>query len=231
MLPGIGADHHLFIPQLKAFEDSTVPRWVDLGASDESLESYALRQLAMLRSEGQLEGRFAFVGFSFGAQVAIEMTLRLIADGEALPTGLVLLSACRSREAVLPRFRRQVRLGGLVPGFIARPIFSVLGNRFASKHGLDAQSRLWMREMVRTLDFGHVKWAGRATCAWTRTRDEVSAIEGAGVSVHQVHGRNDGVIPLVDGDADEVLEDGLHLITWTHAGRVNDAIRRTTGAA
>ena len=117
LLPGLGADFHLFLPQLKAFEHSIVPAWIEPTSSREPLRLYAARFTEHLRREGLLDKPFALVGFSFGGEMAMEIAryllMRRSSDGHAitLPSGIVLLSACRSRDAVTKILPRSDLLG------------------------------------------------------------------------------------------------------------------------
>lgn len=47
-----------------------------------------------------------------------------------------------------------------------------------------------------------------------------------GIPIVHLHGRHDWVIPVVTADTTEILEDGKHLITWTHASAVNAFLER-----
>ncbi len=101
LLPGLGADMRLFLPQLKAFSDSVTPGWIDPEAG-EGLRAYSERYLPYLveqghvpravgdvagsmedvGAKGEAEDGWALVGFSFGAQIALEMA-RLVARRSA----------------------------------------------------------------------------------------------------------------------------------------------------
>lgn len=227
MLPGLAADERLLCEQRKAFEaNSTVPAWLT-PEPGETLRAYSERFAAHLGARGLLGEPFAFVGFSFGGQVALEMSRVLRRRGEALPTAIVLISACRTRDAVTADFKRQVRVGTLLPDALVRAVAIRASGAFA-KRALADEPR-WVelvRGMALDLDVPMLKWGGRATAAWGWTRDDERELTEAGVRVHHVHGSRDVIIPPVAGYPDELVEDAGHLIQWTHAERVNDAIRR-----
>lgn len=230
MLPGLAADERLLSEQRAAFPvNSVVPEWL-APSGQESLERYGDRFASHLAAKGLLRERFAFVGFSFGGQVALEVSRSLLRLGEVLPQAIVLISACRTRDAVTAEFRRQVRVGTLLPAGLVRAVAVSASGAFA-KRAL-ADSPQWveqLRAMARDLDVPMLKWGGRATVSWGWTRDHERELRDAGVRIHQIHGARDVIIPPFEGDPDEIIEGAGHLIQWTHAERVNDAIRRTCG--
>lgn len=229
LLPGLGADFHLFMPQLKAFEHSIVPAWIEPTELREPLRLYSARFTEHLRREGQLEPPFALVGFSFGGQVAMEMARYLLMrrssseDQISLPHGLVLISACRSRESVSRRFVRQARLGSLAPRPLVRPIARIIAPRFARSNRLDQQQTRWLREMARSFDPAMLRWGAGATIDWTLTADDARAIERE-IPILQIHGENDTVIPDTLREADVTIAGAHHLLQWTNAEHVNERI-------
>lgn len=229
LLPGLGADFHLFLPQLKAFEHSIVPAWIEPTSKREPLRLYAARFTEHLRREGLLDNPFALVGFSFGGQVAMEIAryllMRRASDGHEiiLPSGIVLISACRSRDAVTNKFVRQVKLGNLVPKPFVRPIAKLVTPRFAKANRLDQQQTRWLREMSRTLDPVMLQWGGRATVDWNLSADDARAVERE-IPILQIHGENDTTIPDTLREADITIAGGRHLIQWTNAEHVNERI-------
>lgn len=235
LLPGLGADFHLFLPQLKAFEDSIVPAWIEPTGPREPLRLYAARFTEHLRREGQLDRPFALVGFSFGGQMAMEIAryllMRRASDGHAItiPSAVVLLSSCRSREAITKKFARQVRLGGLVPKFLVRPIAKLITPRFAKANRLNQQQSRWLREMSRTLDPAMLQWGGRAAADWTLSADDARAIERE-IPILQIHGEDDTTVPDTLREADVTIAGGHHLIQWTSADHVNERIADFIGA-
>ena len=229
LLPGLGADFHLFLPQLKAFEHSIVPAWIEPTSDREPLRLYAARFAEHLRREGLLDKPFALVGFSFGAEVAMEIAryllMRRSSDGHeiTIPGGIVLISACRSRDAVTRKFVRQVKLGNLVPKPLVRPIAKLIAPRFAKANRLDQQQTRWLREMSRTLDPAMLRWGGNATVDWNLSAEDARAIERE-IPILQIHGENDTTIPDTLREADVTIAGGRHLIQWTNAEHVNERI-------
>lgn len=229
LLPGLGADFHLFLPQLKAFEHSIVPAWIEPTSDREPLRLYAARFTEHLRREGLLDKPFALVGFSFGAEVAMEIAryllMRRSSDGQeiTIPGGIVLISACRSRDAVTWKFVRQVKLGNLVPKPLVRPIAKLIAPRFAKANRLDQQQTRWLREMSRTLDPAMLRWGGNATVDWNLSAEDARAIERE-IPILQIHGENDTTIPDTLREADVTIAGGRHLIQWTNAEHVNERI-------
>lgn len=236
LLPGLGADFHLFLPQLKAFEHSIVPAWIEPTSPREPLRLYAARFTEHIRREGLLDQPFALVGFSFGGQMAMEMarylSMRRASDEQAitLPSALVLISACRSREAITKKFVRQVKLGNMAPKPLVRPVAKLITPRFAKANRLDQQQARWLREMSRSLDPVMLQWGGRATIDWNLTADDARAIERE-IPILQIHGEADTIIPDTLRDADITIAGGRHLIQWTSADHVNERIAEFLGVS
>jgi pimeloyl-ACP methyl ester carboxylesterase len=224
LLPGLGADERLFAPQLEAFESATMPGWIEprtdrhgpRGARGESLGDYALRfaEQAVQPEPGE---DWVAVGFSFGAQVALEMASRL-PEGRR-PRAVGLISGLRSRRSVSRLFRMQVRLGTAVPERVARAVIAgPLSGLFARSCGLDPRQTADLHAMAEDVDWAFLVWASRAASRW--------ASDGrCPVPVSWIHGRRDRVVPYVPHPAQhdrvELLDDGSHLLTWTKAARVN----------
>ena len=235
LLPGLGADFHLFLPQLKAFEDSIVPAWIEPADKREPLRLYAARFTEHMRREGLFDRPFALVGFSFGGQMAMEVAryllMRRASDGEAtaLPSGIVLISACRSRDAVTRKFVRQVRMGAVVPKPFVRPIAKLITPRFAKANRLDQQQTRWLREMSRSLDPVMLRWGGASTVGWNLSADDARAVERE-IPILQIHGEADTIIPDTLREADVTIAGARHLLQWTNAEHVNERISEFLGA-
>lgn len=253
LLPGLGADMRLFLPQLKAFSDSVTPGWIDPEAG-EGLRAYSERYLPYLveqghvpravgdvagsmedvGAKGEAEDGWALVGFSFGAQIALEMA-RLVARRSASAAGagglrgVVLVAAHRTSEGITPEFRKQVARGAKVPDWLVRPVLKYyFSPRFAKANDLSGEWKKRLKEMGGDADPGFLKWASQATSRWSFSEADAGEITGSGVPIHQIHGRRDDAIPLEEAHADRVIE-GPHLITWTNAEEVNEYIAEKLG--
>ena len=220
-LPGLGADHRLFKPQLAAFKNSACPKWIP-HQREASLASYAARFAATLPASDPP----VLVGFSFGGMVALE--LARILPVERRPLGVVLISGVRSARAVSPAFKAQQAIGSLIPHAIAHTLIAgPLTTVFAKRDRLDAQQATLLREMASDIDTRFLFWAARACASWTHDGR-------VPVPVAHIHWQHDSVIPYVPhpslqgGEAE--LVDAGHLISWTAADEVNAFIARSVAA-
>lgn len=212
LLPGLGADHRLFRPQLAAFSNARCPRWIE-PRRDESLPAYAARFSPAIPTDKP----FVLVGFSFGGMVALELARSL--PPEDRPLGVLLISGVRSARAISNTFKIQQAIGSLVPAPLAHTVIAgPLSSLFARRDRLSAEHTVWLREMASDIDIRFLRWAARASARWTHDGR-------VPVPVAHIHGRRDPVIPYVahpelpDGEA--TLLDAGHLITWTAASTVN----------
>lgn len=225
LFPGIGADHRLFEPQLARFEGARVPGWIE-PKFRESLRSYGKRMLGVVG-----DGPVVLGGFSFGGQVALEMASEVAlrrSRGDAAPEvrGVVLIASCRGSAVIDDGFRRRERMSRLLPGWVVRRAMVGLAPKFARKNGLGDGYASVLEDMARTADVGFTRWSARAASEWVFGKEDRRMLGEAGITVHQIHGEHDDVIPLVRKDADAVIVGGPHLITWTHADDVNSFIAR-----
>jgi pimeloyl-ACP methyl ester carboxylesterase len=246
MLPGLGADMRLFTPQLETFEDSLVPAWVDHRAGGgETLAHYAERMLASMVESGVVPGRegagraggsWGLVGFSFGGQVALEIAKIMAAGASdaaraAAPLrAVVLISSHRTSETIDAEFKRNVRYGTKLPGFVIRIGMRIVAGRFAKANKLNASQARSLQEMAIDADTDELKAAARAAAAWSFDKQDIDAITGAGIVLRQVHGSRDDIIPPPTIPVDDEI-DGPHLLTWTHPKRVNAFIADALGLA
>ncbi|MFG0292847.1 MAG: alpha/beta fold hydrolase [Phycisphaerales bacterium JB050] len=234
LLPDLGADFHLFLPQLKAFEHSIVPAWIDPTDGSEALRLYAARFTEHLRREGQLDQPFALVGFAFGGSLAMEIAryllMRRASDEQAitLPTGIVLISSCRSQEAITKPFLRSCSNSGPFPGSLVRPLARWRASRIARANRLDQQQSRWLTEMARTIDPAMLKWGRNALRTWNFTTDEAQAIERE-IPILQIRGENDTAAPDPLRDADVTIAGADHFVQWTNAEHVNERIAEFLG--
>jgi pimeloyl-ACP methyl ester carboxylesterase len=220
LLPGLGADARLFVPQLEAFPDAVVPDWT-LPQHGETLGSFSARfaEEAIHPSPGE---NWVIAGFSFGSQVALEIASRLPEDRRPRAVGLI--SGLRSRQSITRAFRWQVRVGTSLPGFLAKAVIAgPLAGIFARACGLDEQQTAALHAMAEDADWDLLVRAARAASAWDFGGE-------CPVPVAWIHGERDRIVPYrahpAFNDAVELLDDGSHLLTWTQAERVNAWLER-----
>src|SRR5262245_56678741 len=89
LLPGLGVDHRLYIPQQDVFPRLEVPRWIPQ-VDGESLPQYAARLAGTIRVEAGEP--YYLGGASFGGMLALELANAMPHP----PRGVFLIASCRS---------------------------------------------------------------------------------------------------------------------------------------
>ncbi len=214
----MAVDERMFLPQRPAFPDLEVPVWIP-PRPRESLPHYAARLAATWRPDGP----FYLGGVSFGGMVALE------AARHVCPAGVFLIASARSGRVIRRATRLLERLTRPLPDAALE-----LGRRPTTelmiwRNRLSRQHRSAFRAMTRAADLSFLRWAARAVLEWHFDGDA----DSLGCPIHQIHGTNDPLIPLVRGWPQRVIPGGAHLINYSHAQEVNeflaDGMRMTTG--
>jgi pimeloyl-ACP methyl ester carboxylesterase len=207
LFPGMGADERLFEPQRREFPQIVVPAWIE-PRRGESLGEYGAR-LA-----GQVDlGAECFVGgASFGGFVAIEVARHLRAKA------CFLIGSARGPEELPWRVRGMRWLSRVLP------VVPFGLSRTAA--GMSAHAGSWtmgpasgevLRQFAKA-DAEFVRWACGAVLGW-------EAGPALAMSVHQIHGACDRIIPVTRTRADVVVPGAGHLLSLTHAEAVNQFLR------
>lgn len=220
-LPGLGADARLFVSQRASFPHAEFQR-LPAPSEGEEFGDYAKRWAESIEwTPGHL-----VVGFAFGGVLALEAAARHEGFRKACGA-LVLVSSCRSHDAVTADFRRQVALSRMIPQMMQRRLLMCFAERFSPEDDLSGAQRQLLKDMAAELNLDHLRWASRACCEWQMEGTE--QIE-ADLRVFQVHGEKDSVIPLVRKDVDFVVPNAGHLLQYTHGGELDAYIRKCARA-
>lgn len=220
MIPGLGADERLFEPQRAAGFDFDVAD-LSIPAPREDLPAYARR----LGEALDLHQPSVLVGVSFGGILGCELA-------RAFPVrGLVLVASCRGPEAIPSSYAWATRIANFIPDFILRYRCAAGSAMLARIEGLDTEARTLVNQMAANVSMPFLRGVGRMTLSWP-------GAHSLPCPVFHIHGLHDRVIPIRGVRPDEVIADGGHLISLTHAHRVNafieqalDRIRDTGGPA
>ncbi|MFZ9691012.1 MAG: alpha/beta fold hydrolase, partial [Phycisphaerales bacterium] len=167
------------------------------------------------------------VGFSFGSQVALSMTRRLLGRGETPPRAIVLVSGLRRTSQLTSRFRLQVAASTLLPdATIGWAAAELIAQPFARACGLDHEQTLELQRMAAELDVAQFRRLARVACRWRFEDTDERRLREVGVRILHVHSERDPVIPPppISIDGVERLTERGHLLTWTHASQVNRLI-------
>ena len=214
--PGLAADHRLCGPLLAHLPEAGVTA-INEPKPDEPMRDYARRYAETLRSELPEDGRYAVGGFSFGGQLAMELAAVL----DPTPLGIILICGVRGTHQISDAFKRQQRLGSMIPSFIAKKVYVPFARNFARRDRLDPASAELLLDMARDIDPAFLNWSSLACASWP------GPPEGLDIPIRHVHGELDQIIPDVRGEADETIEGARHLISLTHPREVANFIQRS----
>lgn len=219
LFPGLAADDRLFGPQRLAFPRLIVPEWIrPASGGAEPLEQYARRLARELAPRVPAVGPYLLGGFSFGSMVAQE----LIGHLPRRPAALVLICGIRGRHQILPGFVAQQTLGALIPPGLARRLYGPFARRFAARERLNPTQTELLVDMATRNDPAFLNWSARACTRWLGRPPRPP-----GLPVIHIHGERDRVIPDVRREATHTISGAGHLVTLTHAERVNEVIAET----
>lgn len=214
LLPGLGADRELFTPQQRALGDCLVVVSPQPSSPTDSFTEVAAQVAGKLQSDGLLDEPYVLGGMSFGGSMALEIARRVSRP----PERLMLIASNRTSDSIPARFRWARSLGGLAPRSIAPSVLARLARFFAWRDGLDAAGAAWLTEIARRTDVPLLLWGGHAIAGWSFTEADA---ESLGVPIYQAHGARDWVLPIARRHVSLPLEEGRHLINWTHADLIN----------
>lgn len=208
LLPGMGADARMFRAQQLAFPQLHVFNWIT-PEPRESLSHYAARMVERLSP-----GRDCFLGgASFGGVVALEMACLIH------PRTCFLIGSLRDSVGLPASYRRFKSISGLMLGV---PIVARLGLR-AMGFALGPVSCGILRQLSEA-NGRFLHWATRALLEW-QPSSEISRL-----SIAQIHGANDWLLPSRLTCAERIVPQAGHLLSVTHPAEVNEFIRHYMGS-
>lgn len=184
---------------------------------NEKLHEYANRFVSP-----HLDQRTHIIGFSFGGMLALELLRE--PETRTKIAGITLISGCQSADSVA-YFKQRAKLTSFLP--LALIKFGVAQSRrqFEKSEDLLPHHSNLLLEMERDADFDLLKWSVVQCGQWDYPGYHAYS---PGLDVVHIHGRNDKVIPAYKNDPTDWIEDGKHLIQFTHADQVNRIIADQT---
>ena len=223
LLPGLGADAELFYPQQDHFGDRlTVID--DLGhealwRSRPSMAAAADLIAEHLIQTAACSSGYVLGGMSFGGSLALEVAQRLVNDDRSVsPAAVALIASNRTSPSISRSFRVNRALGACLPRPLVRRGLTWAAKGFARREGLDDADRQRLLNMAGRVNVDQLMWGAKAIANWRYTDADAEAL---GVPIEQLHGRHDWVIPIAPRHVTETIDDGKHLITWTHRYQTN----------
>lgn len=223
LIPGLGADRDLFYPQQQHFGErlsvldgpADAALWQQKPSMDAAAEAFLPRLACLL--DGQSD--YVLGGMSFGGSLAVEMARRIARQARlSPPRSLALIASNRTAGTISRGFRINRLLGAAVPRPLVRGSLRSLAGLFARREGLPPEDAQRLRDMAGRTNIDHLMWGAQAIAGW---RCEAGDLPTAQIPIHQIHGRHDWVIRHHDSHVTSTLEEGRHLITWTHRTEVD----------
>ncbi len=212
-LPGIGGNSLLFEKQKPEFPQARVPEWLE-PYPNETLKAYVTRWSPDWATGGIL------VGMSFGGMVALELARQFPVRA------VVLISSLWDKSVISRQFAILERLSRTVPNSVVRPVIRSFGpGSVRRRNRLSAEDEKLMRQMANDLDLDFARWACRAVASWEGALD---LVERPSFKLSAVHGAKDPVLYLPKPVPSwvQVVQEGRHLLPYSHPEVVNEVIRK-----
>ncbi|WP_413164111.1 alpha/beta fold hydrolase [Capilliphycus salinus ALCB114379] len=200
-ISGLGADKRVFKQlQLEGYQPVYID-WLE-PEKGESLESYAKRLTAQIKSEHPI-----LVGLSFGGIVAVEIAKQIEVEK------VILISSTTNQSEIPPYFK-------FFRGFPIHRIFPFKSLLWAvywilfwlfSLETID--ERRLLRAILRDTDAGFIKWAIDKVVTW---KNEIIPDK-----LYHIHGLNDRIFPVRFLKCDFWSEPGGHFIILSKAEQVS----------
>ena len=207
LISGLGADQRVF--QKLQFE----PQWNIIHIKwikplkNESIQQYSLR----LSNQIDTSQPFSIIGLSFGGSIAQEMAKTL------KPQQIILISSLSKGAQISPFNKGLIKF--LLASPFAGPILKTpigLTYKYFGVHTTD--EKLLLKSILKDTDTHFLKWAMRCLLNWdqkSRTPDSF-----------QIHGTADRLIPAILVDPDLWIQDGEHLMIYSHAAEISPVINK-----
>ena len=209
LLPGLGADERLFVPQRTLPVQIEVPQWLEPIDDREALERYAQR---MARQVQPSEDDLWLGGVSFGAMVACEMARHL-----PRTRGVIMIGGCLSHRQIGSLFKLTCHVGHALPKPVVKLALSLFPVVLDILEDLSAEHRQLYVQMVSAASTRWIQWGAKAMTSWT--------FQGpAPRPIYDIHGELDEMIPLRGVKPTYVVPRGKHLVSLSHPNLVNQHI-------
>ena len=224
MLPGLASDERLLAAQRAHFLDLVVPDWPIPTEPVRDPKVFAQHCCnTWTVGEGPLASDQPYIigGTSVGGIIALEVAWRAQQLGKP-PLAVLLISSCRSWQAVPRWYGRWADWSDKLPRWIASKLFE----RRHIAHSLrtdraDLRTAQLVEAMYQSADWQQLQMFSRFMAAWRRDESDVN---DAPFPIHQLHGRLDSLLPKPSPKHATLLLDAGHWMTATHAATVNNWI-------
>lgn len=224
MLPGLAADGRVLAAQREHFSQLIVPEWPTFPESDRDPKKFAQKCWdAWTTGPATIPNDQPYIlgGICFGGIIAIEVA-RIAHQLGRPPAAVLLISSCRSWQAVPRWYGRWADWSDKLPRWIASKLFvrrqitQSLRRDVANPHTVNL-----VEAMYQSTDWQQLQMCTRLMAAWRG--DEVDA-NTAPFPIHQLHGRLDSLLPLPSPKHATLLLDAGHWMTAMQPETVNNWI-------
>ena len=224
MLPGLASDERLFSAQGERFKEMVVPEWPSLTEPARDPKRFAENCWnAWTVGSGALASNLPYIigGTSVGGIIATEIAWLAQQLGKP-PIAVLLISSCRSWQAVPRWYGRWADWSDKLPKWLASKLFVRRQITQSLRcDGANAETAQLVEAMYQSADWRQLQMFTRLMAAWRR--EEVDANKSP-FPIHQLHGRLDSLLPKPSPKQATLLLDAGHWMTATHANTVNNWI-------
>jgi pimeloyl-ACP methyl ester carboxylesterase len=207
LLPGLGADGRMFIPQQPLGLPYDRHR-DDRTHKNDTLRTYAHRLCEQVSPSNQ---DFGLLGVSLGGMLAVEMSKILN------PKLTILVSSAKTRRELPPIIRRMRSIGHhhLLTGERLRRL---LVRRIYSHDDVPKIYKEVYREMIHDKSITFLQWAVNAIGHWDNLHIPTNRI-------YHIHGDKDVTLPHRYVSCDVIIPNGSHYMVASRAEDVNRQIK------
>ncbi len=208
LIPGLGADKRMYLPQLRLFADAEVLEHLP-SSQGETLSEYAQRFIPFIDTRSP----YILIGTSLGGMVAIELT------GYIQPQKIILIASVKTRKE-LPLFIRSLKylkFHKLLTGNGFKRFNNLAASRLDSR-GNSSTADL-IRQMIQEASPEFIEWAIDAVINW---QPSVMCSE----DVIHIHGTSDMLFPFSKIKNAVAIENGSHVMNMTMSNEVNQVLLR-----
>lgn len=206
LLPGLGADARMYLPQMKVLNNCEVLEHLNPN-KHETLQEYALRLVPKIDTTE----KFCLVGTSLGGMLAIELSRHVT------PQKVILIATIKDRSE-MPGFIRamkHLKLHKLLKGERIIDMNTLLANRLNNRG--DDQIATLLSQMAASTNPRFIEWAIDAVVNWhPAPLPQVPFVH--------LHGTNDRLFPISRIKNAIPVQGGTHVMNISSSNSVNELL-------
>jgi len=206
LIPGLGADKRMYIPQLNILGDAEVLEHLPVRIG-ETLAEYAQRFIPYIDTSVP----FALIGTSLGGMISVELT-RFIKPQKVI---LIASVKCRQELPLFIRSMRYLKLHKLLSGNDFKRLNNLAAKRLTNRG--DGEVSDLIMQMINDASSDFIEWAIDAVIHWSLAEESRNDI------IH-IHGESDLLFPFSRIKNAIAIEKGSHVMNMTMSSAVNKAL-------